>query len=140
MYHVPSHLPGRSLSGEPAVRLHVWMRSCVCCLILACSSVPVESRRLAASSVAAALDSAAVYEPARNSQLQSSAPPNSDSVREQRIAEENKKLLELAIELKAQLEKTSPDTLSLEVVRKAEQIERLARMVKETTKLDRNAH
>ena len=55
--------------------------------------------------------------------------------RQRQIADDTSKLLELATQLKAEVDKTSKDTLSLNVIRKAESIERLAKGVKEKMKL-----
>jgi hypothetical protein len=55
--------------------------------------------------------------------------------RKKQIAEDTAKLLKLATDLKAEVDKTSKDTLSLTVIRKADEIERLAHSVKEKMKL-----
>jgi len=55
--------------------------------------------------------------------------------RKKQIADDTSKLLELATQLKAEVDKTSKDTLSINVIRKAESIEKLARGVKEKMKL-----
>jgi hypothetical protein len=55
--------------------------------------------------------------------------------RKKQIAEDTAKLLKLAAELKAEVDKTTKDTLSLGVIRKAGEIERLAHNVKEKMKL-----
>ncbi len=55
--------------------------------------------------------------------------------RKKQIAEDSAKLLQLATDLKAEVDKTDKDTLSLNVIRKAEQIEKLAHGVKEKMKL-----
>lgn len=55
--------------------------------------------------------------------------------RKKQIADDTAKLLKLAMELKAEVDKTSKDTLSLSVIRKADEIERLAHGVKEKMKL-----
>ena len=55
--------------------------------------------------------------------------------RKKQIAEDSAKLLKLATDLKAEVDKTSKDTLSLAVIRKADEIERLAHSVKEKMKL-----
>jgi hypothetical protein len=55
--------------------------------------------------------------------------------RNKQIADESAKLLKLAADLKAEVDKTNKDTLSLTVIRKAEAIEKLARDVKEKMKL-----
>ena len=51
------------------------------------------------------------------------------------VATNRARLLKLATELKAEVDKSSKDTLSVSVIRKAEEIEKLARSVKETTRL-----
>jgi hypothetical protein len=55
--------------------------------------------------------------------------------RREQIAAGSARLLKLATELKAEVDKSSKDTLSVSVIRKAEEIEKLARSVKETTRL-----
>jgi hypothetical protein len=57
-----------------------------------------------------------------------------DSDRKKQIADESAELLAMALALKAEVDKTSKDTLSLNVIKKADQIERLAKMVKDKTK------
>ena len=55
--------------------------------------------------------------------------------RKKQISDDSAKLLKLATDLKAEVDKTSKDTLSLGVIRKAEEIEKLAHSVKEKMKL-----
>ena len=55
--------------------------------------------------------------------------------RKRQIADDTTKLLELATQLKAEVDKTSKDTLSIDVIKKAESIEKLAHGVKEKMKL-----
>jgi hypothetical protein len=55
--------------------------------------------------------------------------------RKKQIADESAKLLKLAADLKAEVDKTTKDTLSLNVIRKADEIEKLAHDVKEKMKL-----
>jgi len=54
--------------------------------------------------------------------------------RQQDLEKETDKLLELATELKQYVDKTNENTLSVEVIRKAEEIEKLAHSVKEKMK------
>jgi len=54
-----------------------------------------------------------------------------NAARKKQIADDSAKLLKLATELKAEIDKTNKDTLSLNVIRKAEEIEKLAHDVKE---------
>jgi len=55
--------------------------------------------------------------------------------RKRQIAEDTSKLLELATQLKNEVDKTNKDTLSINVIKKAESIEKLAHGVKEKMKL-----
>ncbi len=55
--------------------------------------------------------------------------------RKRQIADDSAKLLKLATDLKAEVDKTSKDTLSMGVIKKAEEIEKLAHAVKEKMKL-----
>jgi hypothetical protein len=59
-----------------------------------------------------------------------------NDARQQQIADQSAQLLKLATELKAEVDKTSKDTLSLAVIRKADAIERVARGVKEKIRVD----
>jgi hypothetical protein len=54
--------------------------------------------------------------------------------RQKQLVDDTVKLLNLANELKADVDKSSKDTLSLDVIRKADEIERLAHNVKEKMK------
>ena len=56
--------------------------------------------------------------------------------REQQIAEDSRKLLSLAIEVRAELAQTPGDSLPLDTVRKIKEIEKLARSVKEKMQID----
>jgi hypothetical protein len=70
----------------------------------------------------------------RDQQTPKPAPNDARSEREKQIAEDNAKLLKLATDLKAEVDKTSIDTLSLSVIRKADEIEKLAHSVREKMK------
>jgi hypothetical protein len=68
-------------------------------------------------------------------------PATAEKMEQARINERQKllvadtdKLLELATELKAEVDKTDKNVLSVDVVKRAEQIEKLARSVKERMK------
>jgi len=54
--------------------------------------------------------------------------------REQDIKHDTEKLLELATELKQYVDKTNENIISLDVIKKADQIEKLAKSVKEKMK------
>ena len=55
--------------------------------------------------------------------------------RKKQIADDSERLLKLATDLKTEVDKTSKDTLSISVIRKADAIEKLAHDVKEKMKL-----
>ncbi len=63
-----------------------------------------------------------------------------NAARKKQIADDSARLLKLAADLKAEVDKTSKDTLSLTVIRKADEIERLAHAVKEKMKLSVGAN
>lgn len=54
-----------------------------------------------------------------------------NALRQKEIADDTAKLLQLANDLKAEMDKTGKDTLNMNVVRKAEQIEKLAHQVRD---------
>lgn len=56
--------------------------------------------------------------------------------RQKKLVEDTNRLLALATELKTEVDKSNKDTLSLSVIQKAEEIEKLAKSVKEKMKTD----
>jgi hypothetical protein len=58
-----------------------------------------------------------------------------DAAPKTQLASDSARLLKLANDLKAEVDKSNKDMLSLTVIRKADEIEKLARAVKEQTKL-----
>jgi hypothetical protein len=73
-------------------------------------------------------------QPQNQPQKKASAGPAAPDPKKQ-LTDESAQLLKLANELKAEVDKTDKDTLSISVIRKADEIERLARVVKEKMKL-----
>jgi hypothetical protein len=80
--------------------------------------------------------------PDANVQMEEHDPPSpqpdfaaANAERKKQIADDSAKLLKLAVELNAEMAKTAKDTLSLIVIRKADEIERLAHTVKQKMKL-----
>jgi hypothetical protein len=60
--------------------------------------------------------------------------------RRKQIADDSARLLKMATDLKTEVDKTTKDTLSLGVIRKADDIEHLAHSVKEKMKLQMGAN
>jgi hypothetical protein len=94
----------------------------------------------------AASQPAALRMPDANAQMEMQQQPSkktkfevANAERRKQIADDAAKLLELATELKTEVDKTDKDTLSLQVIRKAETIEKLAKGVKEKMKLTAGA-
>jgi hypothetical protein len=56
------------------------------------------------------------------------------SMRRKQISDDSTRLLTMAVALKAEVDKTTKDTLSLNVIRKADEIEKLAHSVREKMK------
>jgi hypothetical protein len=71
----------------------------------------------------------------RDQQAKQQSYAQANAERKKQIADDTARLLKLATDLKAEVDKTSKDTLSLTVIRKADEIERLAHSVKEKMKL-----
>lgn len=57
-----------------------------------------------------------------------------NSERQKKLMEDTNKLLELATQLKQDVDKTNKDVLSVDVIKKADEIEKLAHSVKERMK------
>jgi hypothetical protein len=72
----------------------------------------------------------------QSSQMLAAKPGTSaaSTVQKRKIAAQSAQLLQMATELKAEVDKTSKDVLSVSVVRKADAIEKLAREVVAKTK------
>lgn len=71
----------------------------------------------------------------RDQQTKQQSFESANESRRKQISQESDQLLTLAIALKAEVDKTNKDTLSLNVIRKADEIEKLAHNVKEKMKL-----
>lgn len=71
----------------------------------------------------------------REQQVQKQNFEAANTERKRQIAEDSANLLKLATELKAEVDKTNKDVLSVTVIRKADAIEKLAHQVKEKMKL-----
>lgn len=75
----------------------------------------------------------------RDQQSKKSSFDAANAERKRQISDDSARLLKLATELKTEVEKTSKDTLSLSVIHKAEDIEKLAHSVQQKMKLTMGA-
>jgi gas vesicle protein len=89
--------------------------------------------RLAATPVPAPPQVETRQDPAQK-EMQERMGREANKKRQQDIREETDKLFQLATELKAAVDKTNENLLSIDVVRKAEEVEKLAKKVKEKMK------
>ncbi len=88
---------------------------------------------LAATPVPAAPQVETRQDPAQK-EMQERMGREANKKRQQDIREETDKLFRLATELKAAVDKTNENLLSLDVIHKAEEVEKLAKKVKEKMK------
>ena len=89
---------------------------------------------LAATPVPAAAPQVETRQDPTQKEMQERIAREANKKRQQDIREETDKLFQLATELKAAVDKTNENLLSLDVVRKADEVEKLAKKVKEKMK------
>ena len=85
----------------------------------------------------APLDTKRPTNPQTNTKLENAAgarTPEVSSQRPKQVSAESSQLLAMAVALKAEVDKTNKDTLSVAVIRKADEIEKLAKTVKDKMK------
>ena len=99
-------------------------------LAVATACVAQEGKPSETPEAPAAQTADAAAHPAKDSK----PPKPGESDRKKLIADQSAQLLEMALALKAEVDKTTKDTLSLNVIKKADEIEKLAKSVKEKMK------
>ena len=135
---MPSNMHAHSLRALLRIRMltrssPAWGRMALGLLVLAALAGLAQQQTAEAGRAAqAGLQQAP---PAANPQSTNVSADAADTERRRQIADESARLLKLATDLKAEVDKTTKDTLSLEVIRKADAIERFAHDVKEKKKL-----
>jgi len=102
-------------------------------IIVAGLALIMRGTTLAATPVPAAPQVETRQDPAQK-EMQERMGREANKKRQQDIREETDKLFRLATELKAAVDKSNENLLSLDVVRKAEEVEKLAKKVKEKMK------
>lgn len=109
---------------EPGKRL-----ACTILVIVALAPMVAGTQQPAPQAAAQppAAQAAANVEVAANNQ----PPAAPQTAKQKQLADDTAKLLQLANELKAEMDKSSKDTLSLNVMKKAEQVEKLAHKVRD---------
>ena len=134
-------LPGPAASPQRPARFQV-ARACLCLLALAIVGITCGFGQQETGPTKSVLLPAVNRPPDANAQMEMRDQQNkkqsfdaANAERKRQLNEDSAKLLKLAADLKTEVDKTSKDTLSLGVIRKADEIERLARSVKEKMKL-----
>jgi hypothetical protein len=117
-----------------------WLRATVC--LAAAAAIACAAQVNTPNPDKSIHDPALTALPDANAQMQMRDQQNkqqsydaANAERRKQIADDSAKLLKLATDLKTEVDKTTKDTLSLGVIRKADEIERLAHNVKEKMKL-----
>jgi nitric oxide reductase activation protein len=119
-YQPGLHLPSRQLCRNATI---------TALFLAAFASMAQDGQPAPKPAQAAQVPANAVTQPAANSAKAVVA----DQQKKQ-ITSDSSQLLNMAIALKAEVDKTNKDTLSLNVIRKADEIEKLAHSVKEKIK------
>ena len=102
-------------------------------LVFAAASLCIaQDGRPAQGGTGAPQDTASKVAPARDAKGQPTSA--TETGRKRQLSDESTELLNMALALKAEVDKTTKDTLSLNVIKKADQIEKLAKSVKEKMK------
>lgn len=115
------------LYSQSSVRSYLWLA------ILIFSSISQTAAQRPAQDSAAQPPVKQVLAPAQAT-ADTSKPATPQTPQQKQLAEDTAKLLTLANELKAELDKSSKNTLSLSVIKKAENVEKLAHKVRDEMK------
>lgn len=110
-----------------------WVRNFLGLAVFAFGSISVAAGQQPTQTSAAeppAAQPAAAQAPATAEAAVDASKPATPQTPQQQLADDTAKLLILANELKAELDKSNKDTLSLGVIKKAEQVEKLAHKVR----------
>jgi hypothetical protein len=120
---------------EDSVRPTLWLLLiCICC-----SSIPAHSQGRTIQTPAPPpprtdLSAAPAGEDEANARLAHDMAKKANQERAAALKTDTEKLLKLAVELKASVDKSNENVLSLDVIKKAEEIEKLAHSVKDKMK------
>jgi hypothetical protein len=99
------------------------------------SATPAEKKPDAAADKVADNAAVKIPDPAANETPEQRRLDAQMQERKNQLAVDTAKLLQLANELKAEMDKSSKDTLSVNVIKKADQVEKLAHKVRDEMKL-----
>jgi sRNA-binding protein len=129
--------PFCGLAGRPHP-----VRDVACLIVFACASISIAAAQQPAQDGAAPASAAAApvaqppapQEPSTADAANTPKPTTPQTPQQKQLADDTAKLLALANDLKAELDKSNKDTLSLSVIKKADQVEKLAHKVRDEMK------
>lgn len=114
-----------------------WVRNCLCVAVFAFGSISLAAAQQPAQDSTAqppAAQTPAQAPATEEATADTPQPTTPQTPQQKQLADDTAKLLALANELKAELDKSNKDTLSLGVIKKAEQVEKLAHKVRDEMK------
>lgn len=117
-----------------AVRIWVLVLGSVCATLNGGVGFALQGQSATAPSQASGGNQVSQEKTAEDQRTATSPVSSPVSERQKKLAADTDKLLALAMDLKKQVDKTNKDILSVEVVKKADEIEKLARSMKNETK------
>lgn len=135
------HRSNRNQGEEWVPHRSRWIRMGLCLAALVFSAVPFEFSQMNQPRQSLLMPEANRMPDAndqmrmREQQAKKVSYEVANTERQRQIVDDSAKLVELATQLKTEVDKTSKDTLSLAVIRKAEDIEKLAHSVQQKMKL-----
>ncbi len=110
-----------------------WVRNFLCLSVFTFGSIALSAAQQPAQGGTAQPPGAEAPAPAEAT-TDTPKPTTPQTPQQKQLADDTAKLLALANELKAELDKSNKDTLSLNVIKKAEQVEKLAHKVRDEMK------
>ena len=125
------------ISSSKAVNLSGLLRAAVCLgavLAVALTCPAQDGKATQPDTAKAVVQAADAKAPQAAPSKDAKQPAGATNDRKKQIADESAELLNMALALKAEVDKTTKDTLSLNVIKKADQIEKLAKSVKDKMK------
>ncbi|MBS1804745.1 MAG: hypothetical protein JST28_15380 [Acidobacteria bacterium] len=126
-------MQGVEASSCIPVRLRLWSRlTCLGTVLAVAFGCMAQDGKVSATPAVAGQAADVKEHSTKNSKPAKGAA--GDTERKKQIADESAQLLDMALALKAEVDKTTKDTLSLNVIKKADQIEKLAKSVKDKMK------
>jgi hypothetical protein len=132
---VPDMNKGRFGRLDTPLGPQMWRRACLGVAFAIASTCVAQDSRPAAKPASTPPQASSAAPQAAGAETPTKQPDaSSGSEQKKQISAESTQLVAMAMALKAEIDKTNKDVLSLNVIRKADEIEKLAHAVKEKIK------